>query len=453
MLIVIFIILWFFLCFFIYHKTRTKLLNLDLFQFSMYMFIFLYIIIPFLLPLSYCYDRDISIFAFVTALLGLITFMTGYALCSKTPNIKLNIPIYIDKQKELLFWYFILFISVCFLYVYASAYGGFKAALALGALARYTGADIEVNRSVAVAQYFIPMLSILVCVSQFKLYKKSRYKKEYFLLLVVSLSFALLYGLIKSSRGSIVNLMLLMLFLHINVKGFKLNLKRILILMIIFIVGFFFIVYGKLTIAAISSSFRGENLSVALSNVQAKDMEYAYGRLIAEFSHPIRSLNVVIDADVEWNYMKHFFVAPLHLIPTRLLDMFGDKPYRITEDNTYLLTGSSDGGIPPGLIASFWYGGGLFGALSGCLLYGFFIAWVQKKMYFLLKKDYSIFPIVVYIFYRFVWFPFSGDLSVFLKHQFHLFFFLFIYFVYKKFIEKKYKINYSTMYLSSNKGC
>jgi hypothetical protein len=221
-----------------------------------------------------------------------------------------------------------------------------------------------------------------------------------------------------------------MLFIHFNVRGLKVTPRKIIAVIASVSLGFLLAVYGKSVIASTASIFRDEDFSTAYSAIEQKETVYVFGRIIMEFSHPIKSIGIVVDHDIDFNLMKHFIVAPLHLVPTRLLGVADVKPFRITEINTYLLTGESEGGIPPGLVASFWYGGGVLGVLAGCMFFGGFIGWLQRQCYSVIKAYPSAMPIVLYMFFNVAWFINNGDPSVFLKHVFHFFVFIILLAIY-----------------------
>jgi len=301
--------------------------------------------------------------------------------------------------------------------------GGFLSAFSFGALNRMTGeVRVEVKES-AVASYFAGLVYLVFALSQYNIYQKTKYRTGYIVLLLSAFLVNVAYALIKGGRGAIFMTFLLALFIHLNVKKISITVKKATIIIMIIVVGVFFIAYGKKAIVATSAIFRGETPSAAFDAIESKELKYVYGRMIYEFAHPIKSMGVVLDNNVACNYMEHFWVAPLHLIPSRILGLSG-KPYRISELNTYLLIRSKEGGMPPGLVASFWYGGGLLGVIMGCAVFGGVIAWGQRQCYTIIHAYPSATPIVLYGFFRVGWFVNNGDPSVFLKHEFHFLVFL-----------------------------
>ncbi len=406
---------------------RKARLPLDAFRMCLVLYCWVYIIIPEVLPLSYaCYPfcNGVPWLPRMAVLVGLGAMICGYFLSSGLPTLKIVPKIAVGEKVEYRFILLVLLFSILFLYIYAWSYGGFLNALTYGALQRYTDAQEISIKGSAVITHFVGIAYIVIVVAQYKLYQKSKYRNKYIVVLVCAMAVILSYSIIHASRGAIVAVVLNGLSIHINVRGLKVTPKKIVIVIAVFIFGLSLVAYGKKIIGAAASIVGGKEISTAFSSIKPKDFEFIYGRLIYEFSHPIKSIGVLVDQDIEYNLMEHFLVAPIHLIPTKLLGLSSDKPFRITETNTYLLTGESIGGIPPGLLASFWYGGGGVGVLIGFMVFGGFIGWLQRQSYSVIKTYPSATPIVLYIFFRVGWLIGNGDPSVFLKHTFHIFVFL-----------------------------
>lgn len=412
---------------------RTPKYKIDAFRFSLLFYVLIYFLIAELLPLSYAcspYCGGVPWLPRLVALAGLGALAAGYALASNLPVIGIHRRVYISNKREYGFLVLISIISLMALYAYASSYGGIAKALSFGALQRYSGQKyVEVGGS-AVALYFVSMAYIVFVFSQWKIYQGGKYKKKYIFLLFINLAIIVIYGLIQSSRGALFGVLLLSIFIHINGKKISFNFKKvynlkfILPVVLVFGIGLWVVAYGKSAIGAISAAFRGEGFAWSSFAADTKSLEYIYGRLILEFSHSIKSLATLIPSDVSNNYFLHFWSAPLHLIPTRLFGIAGDKPYRLTEINTELLTGAPDGGIPPGLVASFWYGFGLLGVILGLGIFGIFIGWLQRQCYSIIRVYPEAAPGVLYLFYSLGWFVNNGEPSIFLKNNVHLLAFL-----------------------------
>lgn len=96
--------------------------------------------------------------------------------------------------------------------------------------------------------------------------------------------------------------------------------------------------------------------------------------IFREFSHPYKSIDAAIrysDNGYSYTYFKDFFWSTFRILPSRFTSIFLERPEPIHVINTTLLTGVQDsGGIPPGLIASFYYSLGIVGVFIGCFLYG-----------------------------------------------------------------------------------
>lgn len=412
----------------IFDLSRKSRLHIDAFRIVLALYAVVYVLIPELLPFSYAsepYPDGMPWPPRLVSLAGLVALIFGYYLSAGLPILKPAREIRSTEKSEYRFVFIVLLLSIGALYIYASSFGGFLSALSYGASFRFAGSkEVEVNAGSAVALYFISMANIVFVMSQYKLYQDSKYKKRYVVLLISAATALLAYGIILGGRGVMFNALLLALFIHFNVRGFKITVRKLIAVGIVFVVGLLFVVYGKKAIGATASVFRGEEISTAFESIESKETEQIYGRIIVEFSHPIKSIGVAMDSDMDINMMRHFIVAPLHLLPTRMLGLSGDKPYRITEMNTELLTGDTKGGIPPGLVASLWYGGGIVGVLSGLLIFGAFIGWLQRQCYRIVEVFPSAMPIILYMFFLSISIIFNGDPSVTLKHMFHFFVFL-----------------------------
>jgi len=431
---------------------RKAKLPIDAFRVCVFLYCWLYFIIPELLPLSYdCYPfcNGVPWLPRVISIAGLSAMIFGYFLSSGLPIFKTVPRIRASDKAEFRFILLVLLFSVVVLYIYASSYGGFLNALKYGALQRYTSAQVIDVKGSAVLTHFVGVAFIIMVVAQYKLYKASKYRNKYIVILVCAVAVILLYSIIHGSRGSIFNMAMIVLFIHFNIRGLKIKPKEFVAIIMVFVFGVLLVAYGKKGIGATASIFRGEEISTAFSSVESKEAEYIYGRIISEFSHQTKSIGVLLDHDIDYNLMEHFFVAPIHLIPTRLLGLSVDKPFRITETNTYLLTGKSAGGIPPGLIASFWYGGGLIGVLAGFMLFGGVIGWLQRQCYSVVKTYPGAMPIVLYIFFRIGWLISNGDPSVSLKHNFHIFVFLMLLVMY--YLVRRIRINLKFSVKSASK--
>lgn len=425
----------------IYMTVRKKRYPLDAANMTIFLFAVIYILIPEVLPLSYVckpFCNGVPWLVRFVAFIGLGSFILGLYLSNLYPVFKVRKSINISEKFQYKFSLFIIIISFSFLYVYAQSFGGFLNAFSYGSIARFTGKEIINVSSSAIAVYFTTIIYIVFAIIQYKLHIGRSYKKGYIILMLVSIGIVLSHSIISGSRGSIFQLFLLSLFFYLNLSGMKINLKKIIIVLTIGIVGLFFVTHGKTAIASISKSFQGQSISESISNTESKSVEYIYGRLILEFSHSIKSLGIVIYSDIEFNSMRHFLYGPLDLVPTKLLGINYEEPIRIHEINSKLVVGDAHHGIPPGIIASFWYGGGVFSVFFGLLLSGVFIGWIQKQSYEIINKYPSFTPVMLYMFFKLAWFINNGDLSVFLKNQIHiiLFFILFLIFIFLKSIYK-----------------
>lgn len=419
---------------------RPVKFKLDAFRMTLFFFILAYFVIPEVLPLSYaCYPfcNGVPWEPRVVAFIGVGALFFGYALSYGIPVFYINRKVVITENRKFRFLAISTAISVVSLIFYAKAFGGFRDALSYGALQRFSGQQhVELADSV-IALYFVGIAAVVFAYSFWEICKNARSKYKYICLLLVCASVVVVFGLIHGGRGVIFNLLLIVIFLYVNVHNISWQVLRISTIKLFFLLsivsGLFLLVttHGKTIIGSISSGFRGDGIDGIYSIAGgSKGVSYIWGRLISEFSHSIKSIGVLVsNSNTEWNLFYHFWVAPLHLIPTRLLGIEADKPFRITEVNTEMLTGSSVGGIPPGIIASLWYGAGFSGVLLGMIVYGIALGWFQRQCYAVIKVYPAAIPIVLYAFYVSSFFVMNGDPSVFLKHNFAFIVFLLLVFL------------------------
>jgi hypothetical protein len=400
---------------------RKPALPLDALRMTLGLYAVVYFLIPAVLPRSYAcapYCGGVPLLPVALASVGLFAMIFGAVLATGLPVVAIRQHFEPQERSEFTLVLLGLAVSILALGLFASSYGGFANALAFGALQRYTGRElVEVSDS-ALALYFVNIGSVVIAIAQYKIYVAPALRRRYAAVLAAGFVVVTVYGLIHASRGALFNIALLMLVVHFNMRGFRLSTGRILVLTLVAFMGVWFAAYGKAALAAVATIVREGGDAVEL--IERRETGYVSGRLIAEFSHPSMSLARVTEAGISPNWMRHFVVAPVHLVPSRLLGSTGSRPYRITEENTQLLTGSPVGGVPPGLLASLWYGGGLAGLVLGCLLYGAFLGQAQRQLRQVVLAYPAVFPVALYAYYRIAWFVNNGDLSIFLKHTFHI---------------------------------
>ena len=111
--------------------------------------------------------------------------------------------------------------------------------------------------------------------------------------------------------------------------------------------------------------------------------------------------------------------------------MFGvEKPERITEVNSKNISGVADVGRPPGLIASFWFGGGVYTVFIALFFYGFILATLQRNVEKLSKLNPLLTPYFIFVIFTIPWQSGSGDPSIILKSNTYLFSFIFIFYLF-----------------------
>ncbi|WP_186589679.1 O-antigen polymerase [Synechococcus sp. MVIR-18-1] len=392
----------------------------------------LYFVAPMLIPFvsecePYCSGIDITVF--IISVFGLLFLYLGFKFSLLLPLFRISKKYMPQPRDFYIFVFLLIAFSGGFLLIYLDSYGGLLNAISFGALSRFTGtAPIEVS-SGAVALYFIGTAFIAQFISQWEIQSKVSFSKKWVFVFIVSVLISILFGLVNASRGTLMTVIIASLFVYLNfysISFFSLRnstFRLYLLLAVVFLFGLFFILNGKALIGTVALFFREDNLDY--SSFEGLRLSKLYDRVILEIAFPFKSLSNVLKLNLEINWFYHFIVSPLHLIPTRLLGFIVDKPFRITEVNSFLLTGDPSRGIPPGILASFWYGGNFLGVILGMFLYGLLLGFIQKQGYFLIELSHRYTPIVLYIFFSIPGFVQSGDPSVFLKSIFSIFFLIF----------------------------
>ena len=427
---------------FIVELTRKKLRLIDGLTLCFIWYSLYYIITPSFFTLIN--DEKITVPFSVTLLCYscLFCLSLGFFVGNKQKSIcVLKTKRYINYHR-LMPW--VTLVGCIFFYLYVSSFGGLASAIATVALNRYSGVESISSTNSIFFLYGVRILEFsftwyLFLFLSNKLAFKS--KRINLCLFLISASVILCFALVNASRGSIFSLFIIALLLTINSRELKtLKVKPQNLLKFGSFLSFFLIsgvtltIFGKVFIGDISRYFRGSESYSHQSYIDVFNPEYLLNRLVLEFSHPIRSLSEVYFQQIEPNLFYHFVTAPLDLVPTKLLGI-EKHVNRITEINTLLLTGSDTGGIPPGLLASFWYGGGIFGCLLGTFLFGFLVGILQKNFTSITQINKSFYFVELLLLLTLSYFISSGDLSVWMKHSFPVFVFIFISFISYFFIQ------------------
>lgn len=306
---------------------------------------------------AFPYEIDhqlITLASGVTAIFFL-AFAFGFWFASKKTNI------YYLRQSTLtnenLVVSVLFIISVLAFLQFVSAYGGLDYVL-LNASSIRGGGDSNKNYLGAFFKMFTYFLELVVFYV-FSKYLKTQERKWLFLFL-----FLFLLGILKSfadaGRGGMLNLLIGLFFITIFIqRRFQFLYFLILVPIILFV-----IIFGKTFLFEVYSGTNFDTVSGYTSTLDKIDS------FLMEFSHPFLSIVLALKNEIGGNrYFVDFFIWILK--PLRLLGI--SIPDSISYFNTYQFRGEWDSEIPPGLVAFFYYQGGLillpiFGFITGYAL-------------------------------------------------------------------------------------
>lgn len=415
-----------FICIFVYFIRKEHLFSLISFFF---IFItLLYIVIP-AIDIVF-FDKTVDHFYPVVIFICFFSISCGVYLGGFSKTIKSRILIRIDERREVYLLAFILSLSLFSLFVYIQSFGGLMAAMINGVKLRYAG-EAQSLGAWGFLLYFVALAKIVSCVSFYRLISKGRFKKTHRLFFLTGISAVLLYALVNASRGAIVMTVLLFLYgyfyYHVNNPKSNVSRKIVFYSTVLLPFLFVFIVYGKVLISNSAKFIETGRFEFSFDKYEGK-RDVAGARFVSEFSHPYESIDYLLENEVDFNYFKHFLTAPLNVIPSRLFGV--EKPPRITEINTKNLNGTSEGGRPPGLIASFWFGGGEYTIVGVLVVYGFILSLFQKHVDIITKVNPLLTPYFVFIFFTIPWQSTNGDPSIILKSNIYLLVFIFVFYLF-----------------------
>jgi oligosaccharide repeat unit polymerase len=431
-------LIWFFFTFiliiyFIYVIRKESLFSLI--SFFIIFIILLYLIIPFLDIVFF--DKTVSKLYPILIFVAFFSIACGILFGGKVKVFKSTVLVRFNDKTELLLIYFVLGISLLSLYIYIQSFGGIMPALINGAKLRYTNSGVQSIGSWGFLLYFVALSKIVACVSFYRILSGTTHKVKYKILLLLGISATLIFAIVNASRGAIVITMLMFIYTYFyfqsQKQGTKVARKVLISVAVILPILLIFIVYGKVLIKHTASFIDTGSFEFSFSTY--KDKRSAAGeRFVSEFSHPYESINYLLENDTELNYFQHFLTAPLNIIPSRLFNT--QKQPRITEVNTKNISGSEEGGRPPGLIASLWFGGGVYFIFIMLFLYGFVLAVMQKNAEQIISKNILLSPYIIFIFFTIPWQSTNGDPSIILKSNVYLVFFILLFYFFI-FVPKK----------------
>ena len=228
-----------------------------------------------------------------------------------------------------------------------------------GALSRYSLEDVD-SGGFAFLSRLTNIAPFLTAIFFYFLIQEnmSLSKKLVKFLFYISLSLSLFQIFSGASRGGMLRLFVLLGFVYILVK----DRIKLLPMITIFVFGFLFIMYGKQVFYGVSNSALNNAkfsesflyLNDVRSNAQSTDSDIVF----REFAHPYKSIDTAVryDTSYSYTYFKDFIWSIFRVLPNRFTSVFVDRPEPINILNTTLMLGvPGAGGIPPGLIASFYY--------------------------------------------------------------------------------------------------
>lgn len=313
-----------------------------------------------------------------------------------------------------------LFITFLMLILLVLDKGGISGYLS-GALARYSFEDSETG-SFAFLSRLTSISPFLSAIFFYFLIKKpcGISHRAIKVLFAISIILSLLQVFGGASRGGMIRLLVLLGLVYVLVNR-KIKLLHTLLISLFAIL---FITYGKQTFYAVSNYVAyGESFSESfnyLDEVRSNAIDESDNVVFREFAHPYRSMDAVLryeQSGYTYTYFSDFIWSPFRIIPYRYTSILFERPEPINNLNTELITGIPDsGGIPPGLIASFYYSIGILGIAIGSFFYGLIgrriNIWSDRMMK--TSKIYSV-PFAFFAYY-YGFFIANGDPNVYIYY-------------------------------------
>ena len=405
--------------------SQPRIERFSLISFSTFFLVFCYVLIPLVGDFKQLKSQNLHYSAVVG--LAFMCIGLGLFLGTKHPRFRLKRLDFFSVKSERMFLVLMLSFSFFSMSIYIREMGGFNQAIANGVKLRYGGETVDVG-DFAFFLHFIALAKLTGAVSFYRLIGGE--SKPFYLSIFALSTFVVgVFALINASRGSVVMYLILLVFLFINKelskRGetstalIKIGVLFLFLLPIIFVA----VVYGKQIIASASLFFDSGQYEFRFADHEHRRSN-ALVRFYDEGSHVSESLDYVIENEIQFTYFKHFANSVFGLIPYRLTGI--KKPETISVVNSLNLDQDSKGSRPPGMFASLWYGGGIFGALLGTILFGIVLAVLQKTGSDAFVKNKLVRPYFLYLYFVIVFFAFNGDPQILLKQHLYLFvFFLF----------------------------
>lgn len=407
-------------------RRKNKIIIFDFLTSANIFFLIGYCIVPLyylnasryieIMPNSFYLD-NVAIYIF----LAYQFFILGWGLFRrKKYNFKSHSQISQIDYKWLKMAYFSFFILLLMMILVVIGDGGISKYLS-GALSRYSVEEQEVGGFAFLSRLtnVLPFIAAIFFYFLINKDKEHNYKyiKIFFLLTTVLTVFQIIGG---ASRGGMVRFFLLLFLVYILVK----NKLKIIPLSILSVLAFLFIIYGKQTFYATANFIsKGESFYESfkyMDNIRNDAGKEGNSLFFTEFSHPYKSLDASIryeNKNYEYTYFRDFYWSALRIFPSRLVSIFLERPEPIHILNTSLLTGVSGvGGIPPGLIASFYYSLGILGIFLASFLYGALGAVLNNYFNKMINSSKIYYVPLVFFSYFYGFFIVNGDPNIYIYY-------------------------------------
>lgn len=299
-------------------------------------------------------------------------------------------------------------------YIYAQQYGGFQTVYRYASMIR-TGHYLPLEgRSATFFHYFIPLIMFQTLYFAIRT-SVSRNVWNYFGL-AISTAITLSFMASMSGRGKIVFLMIcLFVILLWSRERQKLRVRSILLAACFVLIAVVTVSDGKEFFFRMRLIDEDSLVNIAMSSVGAGNF---LEEILSYFATRVYSAEVAlmrVISDVPLGYFHEVLIAPLYIVPERIVGVLGVAS--ISQTNTGLLKGTPGGSIPPGIIGYGIYSLWALGPMLLGYIYGYVIGVLQGRM-----NNGGIYAQVVYLPAMIWWLFFAGagDPKVLVRASFAL---------------------------------
>ncbi|MCB2191224.1 MAG: oligosaccharide repeat unit polymerase [Deltaproteobacteria bacterium] len=223
-------------------------------------------------------------------------------------------------------------------------------------------------------KHFIPLLTIS-CVLSYSYYlflvkDGLRYKSKYVIIITTLIFFLIIFLYIYlGGRSHYLKLIFSLLLVYITVRN-KIAWWHILILC------------ASVTFLLFFDSFYMYFLGIKSNYIIKPVSSNLIDNFVRAFGHSYISLKAVthlyLEDVINYRYFIDYILAILYLIPDKIFSF--SVPSTVSYINTYHLLGVYSSTVPPGLIASGIYFGGLPGLTINIFISAAFLSWLNNKM-------------------------------------------------------------------------